>query len=256
MSSRAIIWFRRDLRISDQPALLAAIEASDEIVPLFIMDDQVANKSGANRQAYLAKTLRALDASLNEKLLVISGDPSKVLKDVMSRYGATSVHVSTDYTPYGVARDAKVIENGIELIHSGSSYAVAPGRVRKSDETPYRVYTPFYRAWCTHGWRAPAAKPKQINAAEPLAGDRNFPDWSADIEVEAGESVALDRWQEFQRKGLDTYDENRNFAGIDGTSRLSAHLRWGEIHPRTLLAKLGDSKAHDVFRKEIAWREF
>ena len=136
VKKRAIIWFRRDLRISDHPALLAAIEASDEIVPLFIMDDMVANKSGANRQAYLAKSLRALDISLNEKLLVISGAPSEVLKDVMSRYGATSVHVSTDYTPYGVARDAKVIENGIELVQTGSSYAVAPGRVRKSDETP------------------------------------------------------------------------------------------------------------------------
>jgi deoxyribodipyrimidine photo-lyase len=256
VKKRAIMWFRRDLRISDHPALLAAIEASDEIVPLFIMDDKVAKKSGPNRQAYLAKSLRALDVSLNEKLLVISGDPSEVLKDIMNRYGATSVHVSADHTPYGVVRDAKVVKNGIELIQTGSSYAVAPGRVRKSDETPYRVYTPFYRAWCTHGWRAPAVKPKQIKAVEPLDGDRNFPDWRAEIEIAAGENAALDRWHEFQRNGLDTYDENRNFSGIDGTSRLSAHLRWGEIHPRTLLANLGDNKAHDVFRKEIAWREF
>ncbi len=256
VKKRAIIWFRRDLRISDHPALLAAIEASDEIVPLFIMDSRIADKSGSFRLAYLAQSLRSLDQSLNEKLLIIAGDPSEVLKDVMSRYGATSVHVSADYTPYGVARDAKVIENGIELTQTGSPYAVAPGRVRKSDETPYRVYTPFYRAWCTHGWRAPAPKPLNIKAAEPLTGDRNFPDWNTEIDISAGENVALDRWQEFQINGLDSYDENRNFAGIDGTSRLSAHLRWGEIHPRTLLAKLGDSKAHDVFRKEISWREF
>jgi len=256
VKKRAILWFRRDLRISDHPALLAAIEASDEIVPLFIMDNLIASKSGSFRLAYLAQSLQALDNSLGEKLLVIAGDPSEVLKDVMSRYGATSVHVSTDYTPYGVARDAKVLAYGIELTQTGSSYAVAPGRVRKSDETPYRVYTPFYRAWCTHGWRAPAAKPLNIKAAQPLAGDRNFPDWNTEIKFSAGENAALDRWQEFQSNGLDSYDENRNFAGIDGTSRLSAHLRWGEIHPRTLLAKLGDSKAHDVFRKEIAWREF
>jgi len=250
------MWFRRDLRISDNPALLAAITASDEIVPLFIMNDEVAKNSGPYRLAYLAKSLQSLDKSLGEKLLVISGDPSTVLKDVMARYQATSIHVSTDYTPYGVARDAKVLENGIELTQTGSSYAVAPGRVRKSDETPYKVYTPFYRGWCTHGWRAPAEKPLNIKAAEPLKGDRNLPNWQLDIDIAAGEEVALDRWQEFQRNGLDSYDENRNFAGIDGTSRLSAHLRWGEIHPRTLLAKLGDSKAHDVFRKEIAWREF
>jgi deoxyribodipyrimidine photo-lyase len=256
VNTRAIIWFRRDLRISDNPALLAAIEASDEIVPLFIMNEEVANNSGPYRLAYLAKSLQSLDKSLSEKLLVISGDPSTVLKDVMARYQATSIHVSTDYTPYGVARDAKVLENGIELTQTGSSYAVAPGRVRKSDETPYKVYTPFYRGWCTHGWRAPAVKPLNIKVAEPLKGDRNLPNWQLDIDIAAGEEVALARWQEFQRNGLDSYDENRNFAGIDGTSRLSAHLRWGEIHPRTLLAKLGDSKAHDVFRKEIAWREF
>ena len=256
VNSRAIMWFRRDLRIADNPALLAAIAASDEIVPLFIMNDDVAKNSGPYRLAYLAKSLQSLDKSLGEKLLVISGDPSDVLKDVMARYQATSIHVSTDYTPYGVARDAKVLESGIELTQTGSSYAVAPGRVRKSDETPYKVYTPFYRGWCTHGWRAPAEKPLNIKAAEPLKGDRNLPDWQSDIDIAAGEEAALARWQEFQRNGLDTYDENRNIAGIDGTSRLSAHLRWGEIHPRTLLAKLGDSKAHDVFRKEIAWREF
>ena len=256
MTSRAIIWFRRDLRISDHPALLAAIAESDEIVPLFIMDNRIAGKSGSYRLAYLAESLRSLDKSLGEKLLVIAGDPSEVLKDVMNRYDASTVHVSADYTPYGVSRDAKVMASGIELIQTGSPYAVAPGRVRKSDETPYRVYTPFYRAWCAHGWRAPAEKPKQIKAAEPFAEDRNFPDWQSDIPVLAGENAALDRWQEFQNDGLNSYDENRNFAGIDGTSRLSAHLRWGEIHSRTLLAKLGDSKAHDVFRKEIAWREF
>ena len=256
VNSRAIMWFRRDLRISDNPALLAAIAAGDEIVPLFIMNDEVAKNSGPYRLAYLAKSLQSLDISLGGKLLVISGEPSEVLKDVMARYQATSIHVSTDYTPYGVARDAKVLESGIELTHTGSPYAVAPGRVRKSDDTPYRVYTPFFRAWCTHGWRAPAENPLNITAAEPLKGDRNLPDWQLDIDISAGEEAALARWQEFQREGLDTYDENRNFASIDGTSRLSAHLRWGEIHPRTLLARLGESKAHEVFRKEIAWREF
>ena len=160
-------------------------------------------------------------------MLVIAGEPTEVLKDVMARYNADSVHVSSDYTPYGVARDAKVIENGIELTQTGSPYAVAPGRVRKSDETPYRVYTPFYRAWCTHGWRAPATKPLNINAAEPLAGDRNFPEWNSELNIQAGENAALDRWQEFQSNGLNTYDENLNFAGFVGTSRSSSHLRLG-----------------------------
>jgi deoxyribodipyrimidine photo-lyase len=93
----------------------------------------------------------------------------------------------------------------------------------------------------------------------PEAADRNFAKWQlpegAKI-TEAGEVAALSRWNEFKAKNLASYDTNRNFAGIDGTSKLSAHLTWGEIHPRTLLAELGDSTAHDVFRKELAWREF
>jgi deoxyribodipyrimidine photo-lyase len=72
----------------------------------------------------------------------------------------------------------------------------------------------------------------------------------------AGEVAALERFKHFQKNGLNDYDQARNLAGIDGTSKMSAHLTWGEIHPRTLLAPLGESKAHDVFRKEIAWREF
>jgi deoxyribodipyrimidine photo-lyase len=121
------------------------------------------------------------------------------------------------------------------------------------------VYTPFYRGWLAHGWRAAVAAPKTIKAVTPDPKDRNFPTWQApegtDIPV-AGEKAAHERFKKFKTKSLDTYDETRNFAGIDGTSKLSAHLTWGEIHPRTLLAGLGENKAHDTFRKEIAWREF
>ena len=259
MSKRAIIWFRRDLRISDHPALLAAIAESDEIVPLFILDQRIAAKSGSFRLAYLAESLRSLDKSLGEKLLVIAGEPAEVLKDVASRYKADSVHVSADYTPYGLARDAKVSEAGVTLISTGSPYAVAPGRVLKSDETPYRVYTPFYRAWCVHGWRAPAKTPKDIKAPTPPDKYRAFPDFPMPEGVEviaAGEAAALARFKEFSKKALDSYDEARNLAAIDGTSKMSTYLKFGEIHPRTLLANLGESKAHDTFRKEIAWREF
>jgi deoxyribodipyrimidine photo-lyase len=110
-----------------------------------------------------------------------------------------------------------------------------------------------------HGWRAPVAAPKVIKAVTPDEKYRNFPNWQspkgADI-FAAGEKAAHDRFKKFKTKVLDTYDETRNFAGIDGTSKMSTHLTWGEIHPRTLLAGLGESKAHDTFRKEIAWREF
>lgn len=257
---RSIMWFRRDLRIGDNPALLEAIATADEIVPVFILDKKLIGASGSKRLAYLGQSLRALDESLGNTLHVMVGDQVDVLKDLMQRYGASTVHISTEFEPYGAARDNRVEAAGIPLVGSGSPYAVAPGRVLKpSDATPYKVYTPFYRAWCVHGWRKPAATPKNISAVNPQSTDRNFPDWPLPDGVEitpAGEKAALTRWKYFQKNGLDNYDEGRNLAGIDGTSKLSAHLKWGEIHPRTLLANLGESKAHDTFRKEIAWREF
>jgi deoxyribodipyrimidine photo-lyase len=260
MSKRSIIWFRRDLRISDHPALLSAISESSEIVPVFILDPKLIKTLGSKRLAYLGQSLRALDESLGNCLQVIAGDPLTVLKDLQKKYDAESVHISAEYEPYGAERDKNIEESGIKLIRTGSPYAVAPGRVLKpSDGTPYRVYTPFYKGWCAHGWRKPADKPKEIPAVKPSNEAREFPDWKYPEGVtitKAGELAAFERFKYFQKNGLDSYDEARNFAGIDGTSKMSAHLTLGEIHPRTLLAPLGESKAHDVFRKEIAWREF
>jgi deoxyribodipyrimidine photo-lyase len=207
----------------------------------------------------MANSLRALDESLGNKLHIRVGDQVQVLKSLMSEYHATGVYISEEFEPYGVARDKRVEEAGIPLIRVGTPYAISPGRVRKPDGTNYRVYTPFYKGWVAHSWRKPISAPKNINAVTPPANARNFPTWSAPegSEIpEAGERAAHKRWNEFKKGALAEYDEARNMAGIDGTSKLSAHLKWGEIHPRTLLAELGESKAHEVFRKEIAWREF
>jgi deoxyribodipyrimidine photo-lyase len=257
---RNIIWFRRDLRIGDHPALLEAIKNSDEIVPLFILDKTQIAEAGAKLLAYMGQSLRALDESLGNKLHIIEGDQVEVLKDLIARYNVKEVHISDEYERYGAARDARVEAAGIPLVRTGSPYAVKPGRVVKpSDATPYRVYTPFYRAWRTHGYRGPVAAPKEIKAPTPPAEYRKFPDFPFPEGVhviEAGEAAALRRFKEFKKKGLDSYDENRNFASIDGTSKMSTYLKFGEIHPRTLLDGLDETKAQDTFRKEIAWREF
>ena len=260
MASTSIFWFRRDLRINDNPALLAAIAESDEIVPVFILDPQQLERLGEKGKSYLAQSLQLLDESLDKKLHVLAGDSLEVLKVLLKKYGATSVHIAAAYEPQDAKRDEKIEAAGVKLVRTGSAYAVAPGRVRKpSDDTPYRVYTPFYKAWSLHGWRKPADKPKSINAIKPGSDARAFPDWKVPPGVKmtpAGEEAAIARFKLFQKNGLNNYDQARNLAGIDGTSKMSAHLTWGEIHPRTLLAPLGESKAHDVFRKEIAWREF
>ena len=256
----AIIWFRRDLRINDHPALLAAVESSEQVIPIFILDKAQIKEAGAKLLAYMAQSLRSLDESLGNNLHIIEGDQVEVLTALIKKYDVQEVHISAEYERYGAERDAKVEAAGIKLVRTGSPYAVTPGRVVKpSDATPYKVYTPFYRAWRTHGWRAPAKTPKSMKFVQPTSEYRNFPDFPLPKGVEiikAGEAAALSRFKEFTKKGLDTYDENRNFAGIDGTSKMSSYLKFGEIHPRTLLENLGESKAHDTFRKEIAWREF
>ena len=256
----AIIWFRRDLRINDHPALLAAVESAEQVIPIFILDKAQIKEAGAKLLAYMAQSLRSLDESLDNNLHIIEGDQVEILTALIKKHDVQEVHISAEYERYGAERDARVEAAGIKLVRTGSPYAVTPGRVVKpSDATPYKVYTPFYRAWRTHGWRAPAKTPKSMKFVQPTSEYRNFPDFPLPKGVEiikAGEAAAISRFKEFTKKGLDTYDENRNFAGIDGTSKMSSYLKFGEIHPRTLLENLGESKAHDTFRKEIAWREF
>ena len=247
------MWFRRDLRLADNPALLTAIENADEIVPLFILDPNLIKQAGNKRLTYLANSLRALNESLEGRLHVIAGDQVEVLKS----FNPHEVHISKEFEPYGAARDKRVLDSGINLIETGSPYAVAPGRVRKPDDTNYRVYTPFYKGWMAHGWRGPVAAPKEINAIKPKKSEQQIPEWTCEFEIpKAGEAAALERFNWFKKNALDSYDEMRNMADTDGTSRMSAHLKFGEVHPRTLLYGLNNSKAHDTFRKEIAWREF
>ncbi|CAB4666044.1 unannotated protein [freshwater metagenome] len=256
----SIMWFRRDLRINDHPALLAAIESGEQVIPLFILNRSQIQAAGTKLLAYMSQSLRKLDDSLGNRLHIIEGDQIEVLSALIKKYGVAEVHISAEYERYGAARDARVEAAGITLVRTGSPYAVTPGRVIKpSDGTPYRVYTPFYRAWRTHGWRAPAITPKSLNLVEPTSEYRDFPDFPLPegVEIiEAGEQAALSRFKVFTKNALDSYDENRNFAGMDGTSKMSTYLKFGEIHPRTLLKSLGEDKAHDTFRKEIAWREF
>jgi deoxyribodipyrimidine photo-lyase len=260
LAKTSIIWFRRDLRINDHPALLAAIESAEQVIPLFILDKKQIAEAGGKLLAYMGQSLKALDESLGNRLHIIEGDQVEVLKELIAAHDVQEVHISAEYERYGAERDARVEAAGIKLVRTGSPYAVTPGRVLKpSDATPYKVYTPFYRGWRAHGYRAPAVTPKKFKLVQPTDKYRNFPEFlfpEGVTIIAAGEDAARARFNSFSRNGLDSYDENRNFASIDGTSKMSTYLKFGEIHPRTLLENLGESKAHDTFRKEIAWREF
>jgi deoxyribodipyrimidine photo-lyase len=258
------MWFRRDLRLQDNPALLAAVDdarasGDGRVVPLFVVDPALWDGSGPVRKAYLVDSLRALDASLGGQLLLRHGRPEAVVAQVAAAAGASSVHVAADCGPYGGARDAAVETalGGVPLVRTGSPYAVAPGRVTKGDGTPYRVFTPFYRAWFEHHWRAPVSAPPADTAwwmPMECDGIPTAPELAGVDLPPAGEAAAWHRWTSFLEVGLSTYDELRDRADLAGTSTLSHHLRFGEIHPRSLLAALGP--ADETFRKELCWREF
>ena len=156
----AVVWFRRDLRVRDQATFLTAADAARRGLGLFVLDPALLGPSGAPRKTVLYRCLRALDESLDGRLLVVRGDPADVVPRIAAAVDATQVHVAADFGPYGRTRDEAVEKalagDGRELVRTGSPYAVAPGRVTKPDGTPYRVFTPFSRAWQRHGWRAPA----------------------------------------------------------------------------------------------------
>jgi deoxyribodipyrimidine photo-lyase len=261
----AVMWFRRDLRLSDNPALLEAA-ADGAVLPLFVLDPALWDPAGPSRRAYLSASLRALDSALRERgagLAVVRGDPRRRVVEAARAVGAARVHVATDHGPYGRRRDAEVEralgEAGIGLVRTGSPYAVAPGRLVNGSGAPYQVYTPFERAWAEHGWRGPVDAPGGGSWLQ-LDDTVEVPDIAPPDGLalpEAGEEAAQRRWAEFLERVGD-YDEERNRPDLDTTSRMSVHLKWGEIHPRTMLADLSrlDSAGAATYRKELAWREF
>ncbi len=162
VATRTIMWFRRDLRLGDHPAILAAAADGAEVVPVFVVDPTF-DAAGAPRRAFLHDCLTSLDASLREAsgtgLVIRHGDPTHVIPALAEELDADSVVVSRDYSPYGRTRDAAVADAltgiGRKLRGVGSPYAVDPGTVRKGDGDPYAVFTPFSKVWRRTGWHGP-----------------------------------------------------------------------------------------------------
>ena len=267
------MWFRRDLRLADNPALLAAGADGAEVVPVFVVDPTF-ESSGAPRLAYLHDALRSLDTSIRARsdggLMVRHGDPVEVIPALAAEVNADTVFVARDHAPYGRRRDAAV-KTALEredrhLKGVGSPYAVAPGSVTKDDDTPYAVFTPFSKVWRRIGWDLPVDAPgddfpwaagRPDDRVSERLGDR--PDPAIEL-PDAGEASAHHLWASFLPERVDDYPDRRNLPAVAGTSRLSPALKWGTIHPRQLLADLDASgagpKGHTVFSSELAWREF
>ncbi|MEO9326208.1 deoxyribodipyrimidine photo-lyase [Nocardioides sp. C4-1] len=257
----SVMWFRRDLRTVDNPALLAALDDGPTL-PLFVLDPALWGPSGLPRRRYLVDSLTALRRDV--PVSVVRGDPVRQVVLAAKEVGASAVHVAADYGPYGHQRDLDVEEalksEGIDLVRTGSPYAVAPDRVTNGSGEPYKVFTPFSKAWNAHGWRNPAGPLPDDARWRHLKKTVDLPDvrLPKGIELpEAGEAAAAEAWHDFLDRVGD-YDERRNEPGVEGTSRMSHHLKYGEIHPRTLLADLSGrrGKGPSTYVTEIAWRDF
>ncbi|MFK4086864.1 cryptochrome/photolyase family protein [Kribbella sp. NPDC020789] len=248
-----VMWFRRDLRLSDNPALLDAVSAGGDVLGLFVLDPLLWKRSGDRRRDRLASSLRALSRQMGGRLVVRSGDPVTVVPQVADEVDAVSVHVSADYAPYGSGRDQEV-EASLKcpLVATGSPYAIAPGRIRNQQGRPYQVFTPYYRAWLEHGWRQPVDAPANVRWVKAKSED--LPDGDA---KGAGEEAVRKHWHDYL-DDVAEYDDVRDRPDLDSTSRMSIPLKYGEIHPRTMLADLARKRSQgaDSYRRELAWREF
>lgn len=274
MTQPVIYWFRRDLRLADSPALCAAVATGRPVIPLFIVDENVLAPAGPTRAAFLQASLASLSDSMGGALVVRTGYPVDVLQSFAKEVGATSIYATGDYANYGARRDRESFraleESGISLHFVDTPYAVAPGTITSKTGDPFKVFTAFRRVWDTLEIPAPLEAPKVEwlpAPSEPLSrvtegAGKIRPDYFGDLPdappslPPAGEAAARTLLQKFEAR-VDSYDEDRNDPGRDGTSSLSPHLRFGSIHPRQIIAGLGgNGDGRRVFISEITWREF
>jgi len=266
--STAVVWFRRDLRLADNPALLAALDSADEVVPLFVLDPRLQAASGAPRLAFLAGSLLDLHEHTDGRLVLRTGPPAREVTAVAREVEADQVFVTGDYGPYGTRRDAAVeaalagvtITPTCRLTPVDSPYAVAPGDVTTGDGTPFKVFTPFHRRWRDHGWGPPQAEPVDPRWTTGLPSEPvpQGPDLGGTTTIlPPGEAAGLRRLDEFAGR-VAGYARGRDIPGDDASSRLSVYLKYGCVHPRQALHAVKDHRGEGAerFRAELAWRDF
>lgn len=248
----SVLWLRRDLRVRDNPALLAALD-DGPVTALFVVDPVIWSGAGPARRAWLAATV--LELAERIPLTIRYGDPLDVVPAVA---GDRAVHVAAETTPYGRRRD-RAVGQRVDLVATGSPYAVGPGLVTNGTGDPYQVFSAFARAWRERGWPEPATTPRSPDLA-PADSDPEAVALLEEAVAEApfdlptaGEDAARRRWHAFRSEHLDDYPIERDRPDHDGTSRLSPYLHLGVLHPRSLLADLDPGS---TYATELAWREF
>lgn len=256
----SVLWFRRDLRLSDHQALRLACRSSDEVLALFVLDPTLLEPAGLPRRAFLFGCLRSLDESIGGRLVVRTGDPVQVVSDVAKEVDATEVYCTEDFGPYGRRRDDAVEEalsaHDVSLVRVDSPYAVEPGALTTKDGNSFKVFGAYLRAWRSHGYGKPIAKPRSVRWTESKSEDiPPAPDLDVSLPV-PGESAGLRRATSFFDSRIGDYPELRDIPSAGGTSRLSPYLKYGCLHPRQLLHRLERGAGDEKFRSELCWRDF
>jgi deoxyribodipyrimidine photo-lyase len=271
-----IVWFRRDLRLADNPALSHAAATGAPIVPLYVLDEgSRVRPMGAASLWWLDKSLRALDAALRERgsrLILRRGDAEAELRRLIEETGADRVHMNRLWEPDAAARDADLAHalqaDGVEVKGWNGTYLATPGAVRSGAGGPYKVFTPFSKALLSQA--APPEHtlgPHRIDTPRATPSERlddwrlhpTRPDWSTGFDWTPGEAGAVAALGRFVRHALADYADGRDRPGDALTSRLSPHLHFGEISPwRAVVAaeKAGPPGQAAKFVTELVWRDF
>lgn len=271
----SLFWFRQDLRLSDNPGLAHAVSVG-KILLIYIYDDTHTGEHGMGGAAkwWAHHSLLSLNKSLGGKLNFYKGDPEEIIDDLIKRYHVDAVYWNRCYEPWRTKRDTRIKEGvkkkGIDVESFNGSLLWEPWEVLRTDGTPYKVFTPFYRKGCLSAQppRLPLKKPSKI---ESIKDDHSLGlndleflpkiPWDKQLEPhwEIGESGAQNRLAGFLETGLAGYKEGRNLPSAHHVSRLSPYLHSGEISPNQVwyaAKNHGDSEDVDHFCSELGWREF
>ncbi len=282
--STALVLFRRDLRLSDNPALSAACAAHAQVLPIYIRakGDHGDWTAGAASRWWLHYSLAALDGRLRARhagLHVRQGDALEILRELIHRSGATAVYWNRLYEPASIASDTRIksalIKQGVTVRSQNAALWCEPWQIATQQGEPYKAFTPYWRNLrahlqpaqplptpCVPGWREmPGGLPLSDLGLLPRIG------WASGLiqSWQPGEAGATDRLEVFADAGIGDYERARDLPARPGTSRLSPHLHFGEISPRQIHAKLecmaqrGEAKRRpdiEPYLRQLGWREF
>jgi deoxyribodipyrimidine photo-lyase len=271
-AAKTLVWFRNDLRLADNPALSAACEGGAAVALLYILDE----RAGAASRWWLHHSLTALARDIAAKdcaLLLRRGDPLDIIPELTAGLGVEAVHAARAYEPYwreaDRALDAALKKQNVAFHRHLSTSLFPPERITTQSGGLYGVFTPFAKACMAAGVpNVHAPTPARINGVkaetealedwELLPAE---PDWAGGLRAEwtPGEAGANARLKAFLAGPVEDYATARDFPGVDGTSKLSPHVHFGEISPRSVwhsAAALRMGRGVETFMKELLWREF